>query len=109
MFLNILNECSVENWIKWMYLEIHEIVEVMKKKLILQENLVFFVHIENASLLTLFDIYKVCRKFSSSTLKGLENLHYLVPVNPIFDELPVDMRLLIYTWWKIFMSSRTSS
>lgn len=56
----------------------------------------FFVHIENVSCLTLFNIYKVPRKLTSSTLKGLENLYYLVLVNPISGEHPVGIQFPIY-------------
>jgi hypothetical protein len=42
-----------------------------------------FFHIDNVSFL----MYKIFRNFLSSTLESFQKPSYLVPVDPIFDEL----------------------
>jgi hypothetical protein len=55
---------------------------------------VFSFDIENVSFL----MYTISRNFLSSTLQSLQNPYYLVPVNPIFDELSFGIKFIIYSF-----------
>jgi hypothetical protein len=40
-------------------------------------------------------MYQISRNFLSSTLQSLQKPYYLVPVNPIFDELSFGIKFII--------------
>ena len=42
---------------------------------------------------------KISETFLSSILKGFDNTYYLVPINPVFDELSFGIKFITYSIW----------